>query len=231
VNFDLLLDEMDMLCGKELKPLGRAAPIELLEIDRDENQVRLSVWGRGETTRSLDELRGLWRELKRLPAVHVDTVLAGSGSSRNQPETLLANLPFIEYLVVDKRKHISLVNGRTHPAGTIRKMDDVAIEICKQALRDAKPQRLRVVVVVEAVGPAAQDLALTFGCETEPQGDGYRLSLRDFDLDVVPTTAQLPTGTYLVLSDVRTEGVAVDFGGMPLNLVLVHGMSALTRRP
>ena len=231
MKFEKLLEEMDMLRGKELKALGRAASVRLLEIDRGGNLVRLSVTGRGETSRSLDELRKLWRDLNRLPAIHVDSALAGSGTSRNQPETLLANLPFVEYLLVDGRKHIALVNGRTHAPGTVRRMDEVAAELCKQALREARPRRPRVVHAVDAAGPAAQELAKAFGCETEPQGDGYRLCLRDMDLDIVPVTPHLPIGTYLVLSDVRTAGEAVEIDGVPFNLVRLQGVSALTRRP
>lgn len=231
MKFEELLEEMNMLRGRELKALGRAASVELLEINRGRNSVRLSVTGRGETSRSLDELRKLWRELNRLPAVHVDSVLAGSGTSRNQPETLLANLPFVEYLFVDGRKHLALVSGRTHAPGTVRRMDGVAAELCKQALHEARPRRPRVVHAVEAAGPAAQELAQAFGCETEPQGDGYRLCLRDIDLDVVPVMPNLPIGTYLVLSDVAIAGEAVEVDVLPLNLVRLRGVSVLTRRP
>lgn len=230
MKFEELLEEMDMLRGKELKALGRAASIELLEIDRSANLLRLSVTGRGETSRSLDELRMLWRDLNRLPAVHVDSALAGSGTSRNQPETLLANLPFVEYLLVDGRKHIALVSGRTHAPGTVHQMDDVAAEQCKQALHEARPRRPRAVHSVEAAGPAAQELARAFGCDTEPLGNGYRLHLRDIDFDVVPVMPHLPIGTYLVLSDVRTAGEAVEIDGVPLNLVRLRGVNALTRR-
>ncbi|MEJ2765533.1 hypothetical protein VV869_16400 [Photobacterium sp. MCCC 1A19761] len=43
--------------------------------------------------------------------VHVDAALQNSGSRRNIPETLIANLPFIEHGKVNNRQHLFL---KTH---------------------------------------------------------------------------------------------------------------------
>lgn len=59
-----------------------------------------------------------------LPAAHVDSVLGGSGSSRSQPETILANLPYVEWLTVAGKKNIAYVGDDTHEKGTLHKMDD-----------------------------------------------------------------------------------------------------------
>lgn len=52
----------------------------------------------------------------------MDTVLGGSGSSRNQPETILANLPYIEYTYIDRKKHLVLRDEPTHVIGTLKEV-------------------------------------------------------------------------------------------------------------
>ncbi|MEZ9525856.1 hypothetical protein [Enterovibrio norvegicus] len=52
--------------------------------------------------------------------VHVDAALENSGSRRNIPETLLANLPFIEFGKVNNRQHLFLQEEDTHELGTIK---------------------------------------------------------------------------------------------------------------
>jgi len=63
--------------------------------------------------------------MNRLSAVHVDEVLHGSGTSRNQPETILANLPYVEWLKLDNKKHIAFVGKNTHLYGTLKQMDSI----------------------------------------------------------------------------------------------------------
>jgi len=50
---------------------------------------------------------------------HVDAALKNSGTRRNIPETLLANLPFIEHGKIDNRKHLFLCEVDTHLLGTL----------------------------------------------------------------------------------------------------------------
>jgi len=51
---------------------------------------------------------------------HVDAALENSGSRRNIPETLLANLPFIEHGKINNRKHLFLCNIEMHQLGTLQ---------------------------------------------------------------------------------------------------------------
>ena len=72
--------------------------ITIIDIDDEHNNIILRTSQGAMKSRPIGELDRIWTELNRTPAVHVDEVLNGSGSSRNQPETILANLPYIEWL-------------------------------------------------------------------------------------------------------------------------------------
>jgi len=56
--------------------------------------------------------------------IHVDALLRGSGSSRNQPETILASMPDVEYLMKDKKKHVVWVGENTHKLGTLKEQEE-----------------------------------------------------------------------------------------------------------
>ncbi|RYU69100.1 hypothetical protein ERW51_07945 [Aliivibrio finisterrensis] len=53
-------------------------------------------------------------------SAHVDAALENSGTRRNIPETLLANLPFIEHGKINNRKHLFLRHAMTHQLGTLQ---------------------------------------------------------------------------------------------------------------
>ena len=49
----------------------------------------------------------------------------GSGTSRNQPETVFANLPYIQHFKYKKKKHILLRNKNVHEAATLSELQGV----------------------------------------------------------------------------------------------------------
>ena len=101
-----------------------------MEIDDERGRLIIRTKKGDVRSRPLDELRRIWEALQKESAIHVDKVLNGSGTSRNQPETILANLPYIEWLKIDNKKHIAYVGESTHPFGTLKKMDPLkAVEI------------------------------------------------------------------------------------------------------
>jgi hypothetical protein len=57
--------------------------------------------------------------------VHVDAALKNSGTRRNIPETLLANLPFIEHVKINGQKHLFFNKEYepTHHLGTLKSKD------------------------------------------------------------------------------------------------------------
>lgn len=123
-SFQEMLVDLEELRGMPLSSIsGQATPFRIEEIDRENDRILLNVNGTSKS-RPLEELRKIWEVMCSLPAAHVDSVLGGSGSSRSQPETILANLPYVEWLTVVGKKNIAYVGEDTHEKGTLRKMDD-----------------------------------------------------------------------------------------------------------
>ncbi|MGN1415140.1 MAG: McrB family protein [Anaerovoracaceae bacterium] len=123
-SFQEMLVDLEELRGMPLSSIsGQATPFQIEEIDRENDRILLNVNGTSKS-RPLEELRKIWEVMCSMPAAHVDSVLGGSGSSRSQPETILANLPYVEWLTVVGKKNIAYVGEDTHEKGTLRKMDD-----------------------------------------------------------------------------------------------------------
>lgn len=133
MNFKDVEKDLQKLIGMKLNSIRQGAEIEILEIDLEKDNLILKTVAGQKKSRPIEELRKIWSQMMIKPAVHVEGVLHGSGTSRNQPETILANLPYIEWLKIDNKKHISYVGKNTHPYGTIKRMDPMkAVEIQSQ---------------------------------------------------------------------------------------------------
>jgi hypothetical protein len=107
--------------GLKLRSISGKSDITVVDLDRERIVVRTTS---GEIkSRPLQELQRVVAEMDMLKAVHVDSVLRGSGSSRNQPETIIANLPDVEYIKLRGVKQVMWVGRITHELGTIREAD------------------------------------------------------------------------------------------------------------
>jgi hypothetical protein len=151
----------------------------------------------------LIEIRRVWEQLCVQRAVHVDTVLGGSGSSRNQPETILANLPYVEWLIIGGRKHLSYVGKPTHPLGELKKMDSLeAYALCEvgQKSNSVVPS---VILITDDTRTFSDCLTEVSGCDPIATALGaYSHSFVDSDILVVnvSTLAQpLPVGVYVTI--------------------------------
>lgn len=139
-DFNSVLEDLENLKGKELNSIsGQAAPFFIEDIDFEGSRIMLSVQGK-KKSRPLSELHNIWSEMILRPVVHVESFLSGSGSSRNQPETILANLPYVEWLNIDGKKNIAYVGDETHTYGTIQKMDESRELTFKARLKTANPR-------------------------------------------------------------------------------------------
>lgn len=133
MNFKNVENDLQKLVGMKLNSVRQGAEIEILEIDLEKDNLILKTVSGQKRSRPIEELRKIWNQMMIKPAVHVEGVLHGSGTSRNQPETILANLPYVEWLKIDNKKHIAYVGGNTHPYGTIKRMDSMkVVEIASQ---------------------------------------------------------------------------------------------------
>ena len=125
MNFSDVITDINKLVGIELHSVRPGAEITILDVDEEKDCLILRTAQGQERSRPLSELRTIWSEMQITPAVHVEGVLHGSGTSRNQPETILANLPYVEWLKINNKKHIAFVQRKTHAYGTIKKMDAI----------------------------------------------------------------------------------------------------------
>jgi len=123
MTFDDVIQDIEKLVGLELQSIRPGASLTILNVDREHSNLLIKT-SKGQTkSRPFGELETIWDELNRSPAVHVEGVLHGSGTSRNQPETIFANLPYIEWLRINNKKHIAFVGNVTHAYGTLKQMD------------------------------------------------------------------------------------------------------------
>src|SRR6185503_4271360 len=109
MKFSDVLSDIEKLKNKKLSSIRKGAEITIEEVDRTNDRLILTTARGKKKSRPLSEIQMLWERLCANAALHVDSALGGSGSSRNQPETILANLPYVEWLSNERKKHIALV--------------------------------------------------------------------------------------------------------------------------
>lgn len=122
--FDVLHDIETGLIGIELHSIsGSASTFSIVEVDYANDNVVLDVQGKRKTW-TFERLEKVWNVLYYRPAANVEVVFGGSGSSRNQVETIYASLPYIEWLYIKAKKCIAYVGEPSHEYGTLRHMDE-----------------------------------------------------------------------------------------------------------
>jgi hypothetical protein len=172
MTFEDILHDIRSLKGMFLQSLGRGSSIMVLNVDYDNERVEIEICSGGKKSgRPFQELQKVWTQLCSKPAVHVDSALAGSGSSRNQPETMFANLPYVEYLYIENRKHLTLMPSGTHKAGTIRLMDGVQAQKVREDFASYGRRRHEppgVLVLLDNIAEEARALEKAYGMPAKP---------------------------------------------------------------
>lgn len=134
-KFKDIIEDMKGLVGMELSSLsGMASKITVTEVNEEDRRVIVAVAGGDKDSRSFDEFEKISTVLLSGKFAHVDSILSGSGSSRNRPETILASLPYVEWAKLEGKKCLAYVGGATHAIGTLKKMTDEEIAIFKEKL-------------------------------------------------------------------------------------------------
>ncbi|MBT0343026.1 hypothetical protein HAS00_21005, partial [Vibrio campbellii] len=121
MQFNDVLSDIESLIGKQLQSVNpKTAPIYVTKVDRSLKKYFISgdPCSLGEP-RSFWELEDIWSELIHKGFSNVDQALFGSGSSRNQPETVFANLPYVQHFKYKDKKHILLRGKPVHGLGTL----------------------------------------------------------------------------------------------------------------
>lgn len=159
MRFTDVISDIKKLIGLELQSVRPGAKITIKEVDDAKGCLILKTAQGQYKSRPISELQTIWDEMMKSSVVHVEGVLHGSGTSRNQPETILANLPYIEWLKINNKKHIAFVGKSTHAYGTLKRMDSVmAAEINEKSAGSANRNRMQMVIVASELQEAISQL-------------------------------------------------------------------------
>ncbi|ADZ90201.1 DUF262 domain-containing protein [Marinomonas mediterranea] len=124
MNFDDLLNDIEQLIKLPLKAITETtADITILSIDRKSGRyVVKSEDSKRELKRNIRELEAIYLALTKDGYCNVEQALQGSFTSRHQPETIFANLPYIQYFKFERRKHLVLREGDFHSLGVTQEL-------------------------------------------------------------------------------------------------------------
>lgn len=136
---DVLKDIKNNLIGIELNSIsGSAAAFVISEIDYVNSAIVLSVQGKRKTW-TFERLQKVWNEMYYRPAANVEIVFGGSGSSRNQVETIFASMAYVEWLYVNSKKCIAYVGAETHKYGTLMHMEAEKEKYYQKLMSEVNP--------------------------------------------------------------------------------------------
>lgn len=211
MTFDELINDIEKMIGLELESIKPGANITLTGVDRTAKRVELITSAGKEKTRPFSELQKIWDKLCSSPAAHVDSVLGGSGSSRNQPETIMANLPYIEWFFLEGKKHLALLKEPTHDYGTLLKMDEVAAIEIKDKLMNVENTACEVVIITDDIKVTAAAYERVTGIPLSPVAPGiyeqYMDKVRFIFVSKSNVKESVEVGTY-----VMTMGNSTGYG-------------------
>ncbi len=190
MTFNDVLAVWTGLKGRTLSSIRKGAELRIVDVDHAHQRI-IVEGASGMRSRSFAELERVWLALKQRRTVHVDSVLGGSGSSRNQPETLFANLPFVEWLLVDRKKHLMLQDTNTHAPGTLLEVDTIAAALVRsRSIGPLAPNGLEIVLPVSDLKETARVLQGLTGRSAVPESPGeYVYELGPITVRVVSESA------------------------------------------
>lgn len=233
MTFDDILNDIEKLIGLELESIKKGANIILTEVDRKKERIGLITSQGKNKTRPFKELHKIWDELCSSPAAHVESVLAGSGSSRNQPETIMANLPYIEWFFVEGKKHLVLMKEPTHDYGTLLKMDEIkAVEI-KDKLINLDNTACEVVIITEDIRSTAITYEKIIGLPLNPLSPGvyeqYKDKVRFIFVSKSILNENVEAGTYVVIAgnSIPGTGYSVTIDEREYSIISDPGLKVL----
>lgn len=206
--FSDVLEDIKKLIDLPLESIRPGAGICIKSIDENKGNLSL-VNSRGEKkTRPISELKQIWESLQTKQAIRVDEVLHGSGSSRNQPETIFANLPYVEHVKVRNKKHIIFVQNKTHAYGTLKELDSEKMDSLLKELEVSNTNaKNEVCIVTENLTETIAQLrnAVHFKKRAIKEGFYQLITSNDVIFLISSSYTQLPIGVYPILSAARYD--------------------------
>ncbi|OAB43479.1 hypothetical protein [Paenibacillus glacialis] len=201
--FNDVIDDIEKLIGLELESIKKGANLTITGIDRATKRVELVTSLGKVKTRPFSELNKIWDELCTSPAAHVDSVLRGSGSSRNQPETIMANLPYIEWFFINGKKHLALIKGATHGYGSLLRMNEIKAVEVKDRMFAMDKNVCEIIVITEDIKSTANTYEQITGLSVKPLSPGvyeqYKDNVRYVFVSKSVLKESLSVGTYVVV--------------------------------
>ncbi|MDV5033291.1 DUF262 domain-containing protein [Vibrio diabolicus] len=136
MHFKDVLADIEKLVGKELHSINPKTPsIYVNALDRSSEKYFVSNSPKSKgTARSFRELEDIWNELTIKGFSNVDQALYGGGSSRNQPETVFAHLPYIQHFRYKNRKHLLLRNESVHELGILSELKSSELRMVRKKI-------------------------------------------------------------------------------------------------
>lgn len=205
MTFDNVLEDIEKMKGEKLVSIKPGAEIIINSVNKEQGRIVLLTASGKLQSRPISELKTIWQKLHEQPAVHVDEALHGSGTSRNQPETIIANLPYIEWFKYSNKKHIALIAAHTHLLGTIKQMDEPSAEVLRNKIRGERNSfdNLTVIVVTDDISKSTRLFENFTGAAGSLVQSGIYIFKLSSQTVVIASSMHLsaivPIGTYMVV--------------------------------
>lgn len=197
MDFTDVINDLIKMEGLRLNSIRPGAEIVIEKVDVEQKRLTIRNASGKTQNRYFAELERIWEALLANPAIRVEDVLNGSGSSRNQPETIFANLPYIEWLKVDNKKHIAYVGRTTHSYGTLLQMDGIDVDrITAQHSEDVSGTFL--LIVTNDIANTAANINSCLGVSAKAIAEGVYEFLTESKRLVLASSQHvgLKCGTY-----------------------------------
>ncbi|MFZ8766979.1 DUF262 domain-containing protein [Vibrio harveyi] len=204
MHFKDVLADIEKLVGKELHSINPKTPsIYVTALDRSLEKyfVSNSPKSRG-TGRSFRELEDIWNELTVKGFSNVDQALYGGGSSRNQPETVFAHLPYIQHFRYKNRKHLLLRNESVHELGILSELQSSELRVVRKKIDNYTA--LSNQIIADSQTSIFQTLKGAFDAVT-----------KKFPGDVIVEEAESALDSLLKLNQQVSEAVVTLDGSIP----------------
>lgn len=138
-NFEEILSDIKKLKDLPLHAINKSTgTLVLLEVDIDKKKYYVKT---PESTRivhrGINELESIWNTLQRDGFASVEQALRGSNSNRHNPETIFANLPYIQFFYFNRKKHLILREKNIHPLGEISELSPTELRIVKRQIENS----------------------------------------------------------------------------------------------
>lgn len=203
MHFRDVLADIEKLIGKELHSINPKTPsIFVTALNRGLGKYFVSNSPKSKgSARSFRELEDIWNELTVKGFSNVDQALYGGGSSRNQPETVFAHLPYIQHFKYRNRKHLLLRNEPIHELGQLSELQASDLRIIRKKIDNYTA--LSNQTIADSQASIAQTLKSAFDAVT-----------KKFPGDVIVEEAEKAVSSLLKLNQQVSEAVVTLDGGI-----------------